>query len=151
MRNRLIVLGAERISTRYVEKREKTMWGSRCLGAVTLPLPTMVHDDVWCRFPLVLAYFPETHYMTPLQKVLLLLRRMWALTLSLAFVTDVLKVVRKIDYRIIPLDWLPQWATSVLRGKLEVILWHHYVGHTETAPSMFDRPREYRWWVDRNP
>ena len=75
-------------------------------GVVASPLPIMVHNDVYCQFPLVLEYFSETHYMTPMKKVLLQLRRRWALILSLAFVIDVPNVVRKAGYCIVPLDRL---------------------------------------------
>ena len=42
--------------------------------------------------------------MTPLQMVLLQLRHMWAPILILAFVIDVPNVIRKADYRNVPLD-----------------------------------------------
>ena len=65
-------------------------------------------------FPLVLAYLHKMHYINPLEKVLLRLIHMWALILSLTFLTVILNIVRKADYRIALLDWLSPWATSVL-------------------------------------
>ena len=55
--------------------------------------------------------------MTLLEKILLQLRRRWALILSLVFGTDVPNVVRKGGSRIVPLDGLLLLATLVLRGK----------------------------------
>ena len=90
------------------------------------------------------------HCMIPLEKVLLRLRRRWALILPLASGTNVPNVVRKDCCRISLRDWLIMSTTLVLRGRSRVNLWHRYVDHNETAPLVPGHSKGYRRRVGGN-
>ena len=88
--------------------------------------------------------------MIPLEKVLLPLRRRWALILPLASGTDVLNVVRKDGCRISPHDLLLQLMTLVLQGRSRLNPRHRYVDHNEIAPLVLGHPKGYQRLVGGN-
>ena len=71
---------------------------------VAFPLLTMVCDDMLHRLPLAWEHWQKLYYMIALDRVLLQLMHMWALTLSLPFVVAVLNIAQKDNYRIALLD-----------------------------------------------
>ena len=71
---------------------------------VAFPLLTMVCDDMLHRLPLAWEHWQKLYYMIALDRVLLQLMHMWALTLSLPFVVVILNIIGKAGFCIVLLN-----------------------------------------------